>query len=494
MNISRLVILVLLTFSGAALWAQIPPRMNYQGFLNDPSTGDPTTGEQSMTFAIYATPAGGTALWSETQVVTVNEGYFSTELGRVNPIAPNLFFTSSELYLGVKVAPDGEMRPRKPINSVAYSQTAGFSVLAENAAKLGGKDATEYLSGEVTGNSQEAILSVTNDGNGSAGYFLNHDNTTASPALEALTFGGTGSAGRFRTTTNSNADPAIFAEHIGAGPALSALNSGTGRGIEAYSKDNHSIYVPDAGAAGLHVADAGSHGVDIAHANGNGVQVYSAGSMGIRVVSAGNDGIRVDNANWSGVYVANAASDALRVQAAGQDGLRIFEGVGRDYIYAGSNADPDFRVSNNGTAYADGGWQGAADFAELIDTEPLSSSYEPGDVLAISAEKDRTVTLCTEAYSSTVIGVYSTRPGFVGSTHPMSDVTNAEIPVAITGIVPCKVTDENGRIERGDLLTTSSTPGYAMKATQVRTGTILGKAMQRQESGRGKIEILVILQ
>jgi hypothetical protein len=97
-------------------------------------------------------------------------------------------------------------------------------------------------------------------------------------------------------------------------------------------------------------------------------------------------------------------------------------------------------------------------------------------------------------YSSNIIGVYSTKPGFVGSVHPMEERKNNEIPVAITGIVPCKVSTENGPIKRGDLLTSSGTPGYAMKATDPKIGTVLGKAMEALDSGKAKIEILVILQ
>ena len=77
-----------------------------------------------------------------------------------------------------------------------------------------------------------------------------------------------------------------------------------------------------------------------------------------------------------------------------------------------------------------------------------------------------------------------------------------KIPMAITGIVPCKVSDENGPIEIGDLLVTSSTSGHAMKAKAVeiggieihRPGTVIGKALEELRSGKGVIEVLVCLQ
>jgi len=63
------------------------------------------------------------------------------------------------------------------------------------------------------------------------------------------------------------------------------------------------------------------------------------------------------------------------------------------------------------------------------------------------------------------------------------------------------VTAENGAIQPGDLLTTSSTPGYAMKASPTTingvaiypTGTILGKALEPLKGGKCIIRVLVML-
>ncbi len=69
------------------------------------------------------------------------------------------------------------------------------------------------------------------------------------------------------------------------------------------------------------------------------------------------------------------------------------------------------------------------------------------------------------------------------------------------GNVPTKVSAENGRVQAGDLLTTASTPGYAMKASPAvvsgieiyPTGAILGKALQPLDGRRGIIKVLVTL-
>jgi hypothetical protein len=65
----------------------------------------------------------------------------------------------------------------------------------------------------------------------------------------------------------------------------------------------------------------------------------------------------------------------------------------------------------------------------------------------------------------------------------------------VVGIVPTKVTAENGSIHAGDLLVTSSTPGRAMKGTDRNrlTGAVVGKALGDLETGTGVIEVLVTL-
>jgi hypothetical protein len=73
---------------------------------------------------------------------------------------------------------------------------------------------------------------------------------------------------------------------------------------------------------------------------------------------------------------------------------------------------------------------------------------------------------------------------------------NKEVPLAVVGVVPCKVSTENGPIATGDLLVTASTTGYAMKGTDRSRmlGAVVGKALQPLGSGTGIIEVLVSLQ
>lgn len=158
--------------------------------------------------------------------------------------------------------------------------------------------------------------------------------------------------------------------------------------------------------------------------------------------------------------------------------------------------DLRFRVAYDGNVTADGAFTGGgADFAEYLDATGNRSSYEPGDVLIVSPDQDRAVALATEAYSTAVIGVYSTDPAILGGGRYLADDgTTDMLPVGIVGIVPVKVSAENGAIQRGDLLTTSATPGHAMLASEYVPGAILGKAMGELEAGTGVIEVVLLLQ
>jgi hypothetical protein len=138
-----------------------------------------------------------------------------------------------------------------------------------------------------------------------------------------------------------------------------------------------------------------------------------------------------------------------------------------------------------------------ADFAESVGVGSDRAQYEPGDLMVIDPDKPGSFLKSNQPYSTLVAGVYSTKPGFVGRLHPAGDPASAgEVPMAMVGRVPTKVSAENGPIKVGDLLVTSSTPGYAMKGTDHdrMLGAVIGKALGPLDSGTGIIEVLVTLQ
>jgi hypothetical protein len=121
---------------------------------------------------------------------------------------------------------------------------------------------------------------------------------------------------------------------------------------------------------------------------------------------------------------------------------------------------------------------------------------DPGTVVAIG--EMGAMRESSDAYDKRVAGVIcgagNCKPGIVLGRSQVSGWARAS--VALVGKVYCKVDARYSSIEIGDLLTTSPTPGHAMKATDpVRAfGTVIGKALEPLDTGHGLIPILVALQ
>ena len=167
--------------------------------------------------------------------------------------------------------------------------------------------------------------------------------------------------------------------------------------------------------------------------------------------------------------------------------------------HVGQNDDKSvFRVDGTGRVYADGCFQpSGADFAESMAVTGDRSKYAAGDLLVIDPGGSRRVALAQQPYSTLVAGIFSTKPGMLGTTRKIDEsIPNNEIPLAVMGIVPCKVTAENGPIQVGDLLVASSTPGHAMKGTDRNRmlGAVVGKALEPLPTSTGVIQVLVTLQ
>jgi hypothetical protein len=105
--------------------------------------------------------------------------------------------------------------------------------------------------------------------------------------------------------------------------------------------------------------------------------------------------------------------------------------------------------------------------------------------------------ICTCAYDKKVVGVISgaggIQPGMLmGQSGSIAD---GSVPIALTGRVYCLVDASHGEIVPGDLLTTSDTPGHAMKVRDYgrAQGAIIGKAMSSLKQGQGLVLVLVTL-
>jgi hypothetical protein len=173
-------------------------------------------------------------------------------------------------------------------------------------------------------------------------------------------------------------------------------------------------------------------------------------------------------------------------------------------------------IAASGTVY--GGGSGSCDLAEMI---PAQEGVEAGDLVVIDPDKDIMVKKSDKIYNSKVAGIISENAAFVISCKDEEGCASGEcedadnqgnsVPLALAGRVMTKVTTESGPIKRGDLITTSSKPGYGMKLTLLsyqdaknldelkyileenrrRKLAVVGKALQELDEGEGKIKVLV---
>lgn len=148
---------------------------------------------------------------------------------------------------------------------------------------------------------------------------------------------------------------------------------------------------------------------------------------------------------------------------------------------------------------------GGADFAENFEinsekanNETSAAKIEAGMVVSIDPASPGQLQLSARAYDRRVAGVISgaggVKPGMVMNQE--GTMADGKQPVALSGRVYCWVDASRGAIEPGDLLTTSNTPGHAMKASDSKKaqGAIIGKAMTGLKSGKGLVLVLVTLQ
>jgi hypothetical protein len=137
-----------------------------------------------------------------------------------------------------------------------------------------------------------------------------------------------------------------------------------------------------------------------------------------------------------------------------------------------------------------------ADCAEDFDIAE-SGNTEEGTVMVLN-ETGALQPSCQE-YDKKVAGIISGAMGYkpaIVLDRQQSQNGKGRLPIALIGKAYCKVDARDCSIEIGDLLTTSSTKGYAMKAEDSTKafGAVIGKALSSIKEGLGMIPVLVTLQ
>ena len=101
-------------------WSMAPISINYQGFLTD-NNGAPLDTTVDITYRIYHEDSGGTPVYDEIVVTSVQNGYFEAVLGTpLEPLSP-IVFDNATMYLGISIGEDTEMTPRIRFHAVPYA-------------------------------------------------------------------------------------------------------------------------------------------------------------------------------------------------------------------------------------------------------------------------------------------------------------------------------------------------------------------------------------
>jgi len=140
---------------------------------------------------------------------------------------------------------------------------------------------------------------------------------------------------------------------------------------------------------------------------------------------------------------------------------------------------------------------GGADLAEPFEMSTPGKEIPQGAVVVIDDENPGHLKMSDRPYDTRVAGVLSGAKGInPGIQLKQQGLLEGGKNVALTGRVYVLADATHGSIKPGDLLTTSGTPGHAMKVRDhvKAQGAILGKAMTGLKEGKGMILVLVTLQ
>jgi hypothetical protein len=500
--------------SGVSAQAAVDTAFTYQGYLEE--DGSPANGEYDFEFNIYNQESGGSVVFGPWNLEdeTVSDGYFTVP---IDVLAPDAVFDGGERWLEVGVRPGSSigsytyLTPLQPLRPTpyAFSLWPGAKIAGENGAAdgvlnvwntgLGSGQTAIYGWAQSGVNTNYGVYGQSNSVNGRGVYGLSSatDGSFGFGVFgQSKGDGGRGVYGRASSSTGETYGVYGWSQSTSGKGVYGLANATTGTTYGVYGQSESSTGVgvygkaPSIGVWGTAEAyDGATYGVYGSSRSTDGFAMFgSSTNGGYAGFFAGDESGVASNLDAHVAVVRNNGSsgpDMLALQA----GLVADPGAGTNYVTFFDLNGAIAAIEGNGSGGVTYRTSGA-DFAEML---PAQEGVEPTDVLVIGP--DGRLVRSTESYQATVVGVYSSAPGFIGGATTEDEPPNGEVPLAVVGVVPVKASAENGAIQPGDLLVASNTPGHAMVAgADPPQGTVIGKALGRLEDGTGIVKILVMLQ
>ena len=323
--------------------------------------------------------------------------------------------------------------------------------------------------------------------------------------------------GRYNTEGYGNAFVGMEAGHSNTtGYRNTALGWGAGH---ANSTGNNNVFLGweagyhETGSEKLYIANGPDTSDVLIHGDFATGQVGIPGKLAIGTMTPNTDltivnpyfpGFRMRNSNASMSLAIFQSSGIIELVTETSTILKIGSNFADNLILMpdgsvgiGNNNYPSVMLDVDGTASVQVlEITGGADLAEPFPTSS-GEKIPMGSVVVIDVNNPGQLKISDRAYDTRVAGVVSGANGIKpGLTLTQEGSFESGQNVALGGRVYVQADASYGTIQPGDLLTTSDTPGHAMKVTDYSkaSGTVLGKAMTALESGRGLVLVLVNLQ
>ncbi len=516
----------------------------YQGRLEN--SGMPFTGTTNIRLGLYLVASGGIPFRTETfPGVSVSDGIFTVKA--TSMVADD--FTGATRYLGIEVSSDGgtTWTPLLPRQEVTWAPMAMHAKIAETVTgSVAATQLTGTLSPSILGTGSIAGTVTFEPASGAP---FNVWSNTKVTNLNCDLFDGFDSSTFIRTTggtlpgtfnlLNSTSSILLSLDGTGAlrlkpGDRGSKVTFGDGDYCtigESSTDDNMTITANriGIGTTALYpkggVLDFGSNTRQMLNlwgtSYGIGVQgdteyfrsnnhfawfkggvhndvEFNAGTGGSTLMTLSGWGELELKGSTCGYALFNRDNQSKRWEMYSRN-----NGDTNQLAFYSSDTGDVAAFSPNGDLYLVGALsttvltiRGGADVAEPFEmTKP--DELDPGTVVVIDENQAGKLKLSTGAYDTKVAGIISGAGGVKPGLRLQQDgVLEGDHHVALSGRVYVKADASTGPIRPGDLLTTSATPGHAMKVTDhdQAQGAILGKAMTGLDSGTGLVLVLVTLQ